>query len=172
MPSSRPHPTKRPGTKAAALILAAVLAVAAARPLLAEDPPPAAKRPFGPLQKSLLIPGWGQLSEKRYWEGAALLGAEILCLAAALADNGRGNDAYAAYRAAASMDEAVAARARVEKYDTRRNKYLLAAAAVWAVNLLDMALIVSGKETKQKSLSLKIGLGTHEDIGLTAGLRF
>jgi hypothetical protein len=167
-----PRTRRRARTKAVALILAWILAAAAVPPSFADDPPSAAKRPFGSLEKSLLVPGWGQLAEKRYAEGIAFLAAELACLGAALADNARGNEAYASYRAAASMDEAVAARARVEKYDTRRNKYLLAAAAVWAANLIDVFLIVKGKETKPKSLSLRIGLGPYEEIGLTAGVRF
>jgi len=35
------------------------------------------KSKFGSLQKSLLIPGWGQFVEKRYLEGILFISAEI-----------------------------------------------------------------------------------------------
>ena len=161
------------GSRAIALLLALLLAAPMAHPSGSEELPTAGpKRSFGPLEKSLLFPGWGQFAEKRYFEGAAFLGAEIFCLAEALANNRRGNESYATYQAASSMDEAVGARALVEKYDTRRNQFLLAAAVVWAANLLDIFLIVKSKKKDVKALSLRIGLGTQQDIGISAGLRF
>ena len=168
------RPPTRLGPKAAvvAIVLAILIKAPAVRPASPEDPPPAGKRSFGPLEKSLLFPGWGQLSEKRYLEGAAFIVAELACLYGALSADHLGNENYALYRSAASMDEAARARALVEKYDTRRNGFLLAAAAVWALNLIDIFLIVKGKETDKPGLSLRIGRGTHQDIGITAAFRF
>ena len=56
-----------------------------------------------------------------------------------------GNEAYLLYKAAATREDAVRYRAETETRDARRNQLLLAGAAVWALNLLDIALIVRGK---------------------------
>jgi len=160
------------GTSAVVVFLAVLTMAPAAWPAAPQDPPAAAKRSFGPLEKSLLFPGWGQLSEKRYLEGAVFLAAELACLYGALAADHLGNENYALYRSAASMDETVRARALVEKYDTRRNRFLIAAAAVWALNLIDIFLIIKAKETERPALSLRIGRGTHQDIGITAAFRY
>lgn len=127
---------------------------------------------FGPLQKSLLIPGWGQLVEKRYVEGIAFLSAEVICLAGAIVNNHRGNQNYGLYQKAASSEEAIRYRQIIEKYDTRRNEFLLAAAAVWAANLLDIYLIVTGKEKKERAFTLKVERGANKTISLAVAYRF
>jgi len=140
-----------------------------------ERTPPASSGPgraLGPLEKSLLLPGWGQLSEKRYLEGVLFLAAEAAALAGVLVNDHRGNENYALYQKAQTLDEAVRTRRLTEKYDARRNQLLLAAAAVWAANLIDIALIVKKKGTEKESFSLRIGCGTNHHLGLTARCRF
>ncbi len=132
----------------------------------------AAKRAFGPLEKSLLIPGWGQISEKRYVEGAAFLAAEAFCFYKIFANNHLGNENYASYKKAETMDEAVRFRQLTEKFDARRNQFLLAAAAVWAANLVDIYLIVKNKGKKEKAFTLRIERGEHQRISLTSSYRF
>jgi hypothetical protein len=127
---------------------------------------------LGPLEKSLLVPGWGQLSEKRWLEGAFFLAAEAFCIVQALRLNKLGNSAYLAYKAAASLDDAVRLRQETERRDSRRNQYLLAGAAVWALNLLDIHLIVRGKEGAAKELTLRFGHDTTQAIVAVAGFRF
>jgi hypothetical protein len=137
----------------------------------AEDPPPS-DRKMGPLEKSLIFPGWGQISEHRRLKGAAFAVAELTCLGAALVHDGLGNENYALYRAAADETEAVRYRQLVVRHDGRRNAFLLAAAAVWAVNLIDIYRLVQGKEAKSGSLSLGIEHGPSRELRLSLGCRF
>jgi hypothetical protein len=167
----------RGGTGRAILVglgLAAVLAMSL--PGRAQDRPAGTAaepaRTLGPLEKSLLLPGWGQLSEKRYLEGFLFLAAEAAAIAGALVNDHLGNESYARYREAESMAEAVRCRGLTERYDKRRNLLLLGAAAVWAANLLDITLIVKSKAGGEKAVSLRIGSGTKDLIGATVACRF
>ncbi|MGD2295733.1 MAG: DUF5683 domain-containing protein, partial [Candidatus Aminicenantes bacterium] len=114
------------------------------------------EKTFDALQKSLLIPGWGQLAEKRYLEGAFFLSAEIFCLVEVFANNNKGKKNYRLYRDAESVDEAVKYRGLTEKYDKRRNAFILAAAGVWAVNLIDIYLILKNKKDKKGGVGVKL----------------
>jgi hypothetical protein len=153
---------------ASALALLAALApsLAAGRDATAND---AAAEPagFSSLQKSLIIPGWGQLAEKRYFEGIAFLSAEVLCLAGFLSYNHSANAYYDRYQSADNREDAVRFRALAEKYDTRRNRVLLAAAAVWVVNLVDIYAIVKKNEKKQGALRLALGGGPNSELAVT-----
>jgi hypothetical protein len=163
--------TGQTGRWGLSLLLAIILAV----PVTGQETPAKPAEPgrtLGPLEKSLLLPGWGQLSEKHVVEGILFLAAEAGAIAAALVNNHRGNESYALYRGAETLEEAVRARELTERYDIRRNQLLLAAAAVWAANLIDISLIVKKKGPAKEALSLRIGLGTKDHFGLTARCRF
>jgi len=123
------------------------------------------------LKKSLFVPGWGQASEKRYFEAALFFGAEAVCLAGILVNNERGNENYSLYKAASTTEDAVRLRALTERCDKRRNRFILAAAAVWALNLVDTYLIVSGKGGKDKTKTLRFRIETGEDPQLAFSLR-
>jgi len=123
------------------------------------------------LKKSLFVPGWGQASEKRYFEAALFFCAEAVCLAGVLIYNGRGNENYLLYKKASTTEDAVRLRALTERYDKRRNRFILAAAAVWALNLVDAYLIVSGKDGKDKIKNLRFRIETGEDPQLAFSLR-
>jgi hypothetical protein len=161
-------------------LMAAFLAIAlllGAAPEFAQEGgraenPKAPERGFGPLEKSLLIPGWGQLAEGRYLKGALFLAAEAFCLAAALRQNHLGNEAYLRYKAAATLEDTVRNRAETETRDARRNQLLLAGAAVWTLNLLDITLIVRGKADSAKILSLRMGHDETLALVVVAGCRF
>ncbi len=71
-----------------------------------------------------------------------------------------------------NQPDAVRLRQETEKRDSRRNQYLLAGAAVWALNLLDIHLIVRGKEGAAKVLSLRLGHDATQAIVAVAGFRF
>jgi hypothetical protein len=164
------HSTKT----AVAVLLAALLSGSAVR---AQDGAGAKEaspepRPFGPLAKSLLIPGWGQLSEGRPLEGVLFLGTTVLCLIGALDNNHRGSINYALYKAAANPADAVRFRALTERYDRRRNQFLLAGAAVWALNLLDISLIVKGRDGSRRAWTIHFGQDFHEAFVVGAGCRF
>jgi len=123
------------------------------------------------LKKSLFVPGWGQAFEKRYFEAALFFGAEVFCLAGVLVNNGRGNENYALYKKASTTEDAVRLRALTERDDKRRNRFILAAAAVWALNLFDTYLIVNGKGGKEKTKTLRFRIETGEDPQLAFSLR-
>jgi hypothetical protein len=163
-----------PKKAAVVVLLAAFLSGSPGR---AQDPAgpkeiPPEPRPFGPLEKSLLIPGWGQFSVGRPVEGALFLGATVLCLIGALDNNHRGKENYALYRAAANRDDAAGFRSLTERYDRRRNQFLLAGAAVWALNLLDIALIVKSGDRSRRSWTIRIGQDFHEAFVVGAGYHF
>ncbi len=142
-------------------------------PAAIQDPPAVPK--FGPLEKSLLVPGWGQISEGRVVKGAALLAAELACLAGALYQNRpRQHEAYDLYQAATDSESASRYRGLVERHDGRRNAFLLAGAAVWAVNLLDIFAIVKSKDAdrdRPRCLS-EFTMSPAREIRLAFGYRF
>lgn len=141
-----------------------------------KDPPegqgetaPAAPDPsvLRTLKKSLFVPGWGQAAERHYLEAALCFGAEVVCLAGILSNNHRGNENYALYKTAVTAEDAVRFRALTERYDKRRNRFILAAAAVWAGNLVDTYLIVKGKSGKAKTLRIGIDAGENAQLALS-----
>lgn len=127
------------------------------------------------LQKSLLIPGWGQAAEKRYLEAVLFFSAEVVCWAGFFDQNARGNRAYDLYRAADTTADAVRHRGETERFDKRRNLFLLGAALVWTANLIDAWLIVSGrgnaKDGGRRSLSLRLECGEGHKIALALSYR-
>jgi len=131
-------------------------------------------RPLNSLQKSLLLPGWGQASEKRYAEAFLFFAGEVVCLYGFFDQNHKGNDAYALYRAADNRDDAVLYRRRTEGFDTRRNRFLLAAAAVWLINLADIYWIVSdrNKDPTGKKISLRLDCGEGQSLAVALSYRY
>lgn len=124
------------------------------------------------LQKSLLIPGWGQIVEKRYFKGIAFLAAESLCLYQILRNNGRGNKAFESYKKAGSVADAIKQRSLTETYDRRRNIFMLAGSCVWALNLLDMVLIRRGRERGNADLKAVVGGPHGQEMALSFSVRF
>ena len=138
-----------------------------------EDSENASKdRLFNALQKSLLMPGWGQFAEKKYLEGAAFLSAEIFCLYKIFENNHKGNENYILYEAAINIDDAIKYRDLTEKYDRRRNVFILAAVGIWAVNLIDIYVIVKNKKNKEKNFKIQLESGENKTLGFTLTYRF
>lgn len=127
---------------------------------------------FGSLQKSLLIPGWGQIAEKRYAEGILFLTSEIFCLYKILSYNHKSNEYYHLYKDANNVDDAIKYRELTEKYDIRRNTFLLVAAGIWAVNLIDIYVIVKNKQKKERNLKLKLESGKNKVLAFTVSYSF
>lgn len=130
------------------------------------------KQKFTSLQKSLFIPGWGQIAEKRYVEGILFLSTEAFCFYKIFSYNHKGNDYYNKYKKADNINDAVKFRELTEKYDTRRNKFILAAAAVWAINLIDIYVIVKSKKKKNSNLKLKLESGENKKLAFTLSYSF
>ena len=120
------------------------------------------------LQKSLLIPGWGQLAEKHYAEGLLFLAAEAFSIYQIVRFNHKGNFYYERYQDAVSVDDAVRFRGLTEDYDKKRNLYLIAAAGIWAVNLLDIYVIVKNK----RKLRLQLERVGKKGLALSVGFSF
>ena len=130
------------------------------------------KSKFTSLQKSLLIPGWGQFAEKRYLKGVLFLSAEIFCIYKIFSNNHKSNDYYALYKAADNTSDAVNYRELTEKYDIRRNRFLLAAAGIWIINLIDIYIIVKKKEKKSGNLKLKLEHNENKTLFFTISYSF
>jgi len=130
------------------------------------------KPAFGSLQKSLLVPGWGQLAEKRYFEAAIFFGAEIFCLSRIFSYNHKADTYYDSYKKSDNMEDAVKYRGLTEKNDAKRNQYMLAALGVWAVNLADIYVIVRGKQSKRNGLRFWLDYGQEPKIRLVFSYRF
>jgi hypothetical protein len=109
-------------------------------PRRGEEKPPEERRKLGSKEKSLLFPGWGQISEKRYGRGLTFMFSEIACISSAIVYTVKGSHSYSNYQNADNTPDAIYYRELTEKYDKRRNISLALGAIVWAVNLLDMSL--------------------------------
>ncbi len=118
------------------------------------------------LVRSLIFPGLGQLGEKQVAKGMVFVSAELFCLIEVFLKNHRGDDAYGHYRSASNANDAVYYRRLTETYDRERNTYLLAAAGVWVLNLVDMAVWAR----KQKRLRPQVVID-HEQKKVALGLR-
>ena len=127
---------------------------------------------FTSLHKSLIWPGWGQLSEKRYLEGIFFSAAEAFCVVEIIINNHKGNREYKLYKNADNVQDAVKYRRSTEKYDTRRNQFFLAAAGIWAVNLIDMYFIFKGKKSREKKLDMMIKASPGDQISLIISYSF
>jgi hypothetical protein len=145
--------------------------------LAAEEPQPVKtqlleKNPLHKtLEKSLLFPGLGQLSEKQYVKAALFGAAEIFCLVEVIIFRGNGNKAYKKYRDAVDFETAVDFRLQTEKYDRRRNTAILAAAGVWVLNMIDIFIFAKKKYAKKASIGFN-PYYNHENKTIGAGLRF
>ena len=125
-------------------------------PRRGEEKPQEKGRKLGSLEKSLLFPGWGQISEKRYIRGLTFMFSEAACLSSAVVYAVKGSHSYDNYRDAANTPDAIHYRQLTERYDKRRNISLVAGAVVWAVNLLDMSLSRSKpKDTSEGKINKK-----------------
>ncbi len=111
---------------------------------------------FNSLQKSVLVPGWGQFAERKYLDGLVFLAAETFLVIDIMSNNRRGNTNYSLYRQADNTEDAIKYRGLTEKYDKKRNVGMLIAAGVWAVNLLDISMIVRHKSKKGERLDLRM----------------
>jgi hypothetical protein len=120
------------------------------------------------LKKSLLVPGWGQFSEKHIIEGVLFLGAEVFSLYQLFRYNHKGNTYYSRYQDSVNVEDALRYREKTEGFDKKRNIYILGAVGIWAVNLIDIYVIVKNKE-KQK---LKLQLQSVDKKGLVLSLRY
>jgi hypothetical protein len=124
------------------------------------------------LQKSLLLPGWGQITEKRYLEGILFLSAEVFCLYKVISYNHKSNDYYSLYKNADNVSDALEYRDLTENYDHKRNRFILAVAGVWIINLIDIYFIVKKKDKKERNLKIKLKHNENKDLAFTITFSF
>lgn len=100
----------------------------------------------GALYRSLLLPGWGQLYNRQPIKGAAIAGAEVAALGAALAYHFIGQSKQDAYRKLPAGQPTQVYEARISEAESRydmRNILLYVAIGIHALNIIDA--LVSGK---------------------------
>jgi len=124
------------------------------------------------LQKSLLIPGWGQIAEKRYIEGALFLASEIFCVYKIVSYNRKGNYYYDLYKEVNCVKDAIRYRELTKKYDIRRNKFIFIAASIWALNLMDIYFIIKSKEKKKDNIKLIMQINEEKKISFSISYNF
>lgn len=130
------------------------------------------EKKFSSLQKSLLIPGWGQIAEKKFTKGILFLSSEIFCIYQIILYNHKGNKYYSLYKEADNFSDAVYYRKLTEKYDKKRNQFFLAAMGVWGINLIDMYLISKHKAKKKKKVKIEIKKNEHKGVALSFSINF
>ena len=101
------------------------------------------------LEKSLIFPGWGQLIEKQYLKGIFFMSSEILCITQAIINNNRANKFYKKYREANNSNDAAAFRLETERFDKRRNTFILAGTIVWVANMIEIYIYTKKKIQKK-----------------------
>ncbi|MCX6554212.1 MAG: DUF5683 domain-containing protein [Candidatus Aminicenantes bacterium] len=154
-----------------ALLLALRLMLPAQDAAPIGTPPAPGKNPLRKaLERSLLFPGLGQLGEKQYLKAALFGGAEIFCLVQVLIFMGKGNEAYRNYRDAGDPAAVMEFRAQTEKYDRQRNTAILAAAGVWALNMVDILIFAKKKYGRKASIGFQ-PYYRYENKTIGAGLR-
>lgn len=100
------------------------------------------------------------------------MSAEIFCFYKIFENNHRGNENYRLYKEAGGIGDAVRYRDLTEKYDRRRNVFILTAVGIWAVNLIDIFLIVKNKENKDKNLKVRLETGENRALILSLTYSF
>lgn len=96
--------------------------------------------PLSPEVKSFLVPGWGQLSQKRPVPGLVFATLTAAALTSTVVFAVRGSRAYGRYQDAQTPQEAILYREQTIEADRRRNISIAALAGVWGLNILDVAL--------------------------------
>ncbi len=121
------------------------------------------------LEKSLLFPGWGQIHEKQYLKGGLFIAAEVIAIAGMVINNNKGNDSYINYRMAEVGNEAVMWRKETEKFDKRRNLFIVAGIGIWIANMVEIYIFNKRKNKKRVKISLIRGINNEVFIDLSYG---
>ncbi len=110
----------------------------------------------------LLFPGLPQLKQGKIVKGIFLAGSFTAFLAGALVENQVGYHYYDLYREATSKEDAVYYREKTQGSFRRRNYFILAAALVWTVHIIDLKISSRRKikiRGKVEKNSASLGLG-------------
>jgi hypothetical protein len=97
-----------------------------------------AEQQLNPQIKSILYPGWGQLSNGHTLKGAVFMSLETAALGLATYHSVRGQRFYRKYHDTGDSFEADMFRRETTRHDKRRNLYIGIGLLVWAVNIWDM----------------------------------
>lgn len=90
------------------------------------------------IARSLLIPGWGQISAGSYTKGTVFLATACISLGAAAYCGYKGKTSYHEYREAETPTRAERYRHQTVTYDTYRNAALVSYGVIWLLNCYDI----------------------------------
>lgn len=112
--------------------------------------------------RSLLIPGWGQFYKKQYAKGAAVLGVEVVGIATSMYFQNRRNYNIKRSLETPILDLQIEFTNRAHQQQLYRNISIGACAAVWALNILDAALLDGRPRYIESNLDLALST-THNN---------
>jgi hypothetical protein len=132
------------------------------------------QNPTAALFKSMIVPGLGQLGNRRYTKAALVIGVEAWLFGTAFKRNGEVGDAREAYLAETDY---VARSARYFEYDTlrkSRNKYLWFGGLTIFLSMFDAYVDahLSGSPADTRNDRFNIGLAPDADGGMAAQVSF
>lgn len=135
--------------------------------------------PTGALFKSLLVPGWGQIGNHKYFKALIYGGLEVLFIGAALNYKFQAQDdwdTFADLSARGKIDSANAAHATYTDHKNRRNRYTWYAAITVFVSMFDAYVDahLSGfpKVDKHNRVGVKVGPDDRSELALSLAYRF
>jgi len=107
------------------------------------------------LIQSLVFPGVGQIREKQYAKGILLAAAECFCIVQAFVANQKADRYYWNYRFSTNTEETLTNRQLTERFDRKRNQYILIGAGIWVLNLVDIHTHIKRKQKTPVQISIR-----------------
>ncbi|MFC1850420.1 DUF5683 domain-containing protein [candidate division CSSED10-310 bacterium] len=107
-----------------------------------------------PLTRSVLIPGWGQLTTRHYVKGSTFVGIAVVSLYLSIHYNHEANQTHKKYQAATELDQILHYRNETEDLDIKRNQAIMVLMGNHIINILDMLFFTDADSAKpQKNWS-------------------
>ncbi len=119
-----------------------------------ETKPPQEPKIGKKISITMVIPGFNQLKNKKFFKGSLLLLAFAGATAGAVISNKKGNDWYDKYLDSNNIADVIHYREKTEQHFKGRNYFMIGALGVWVLHLLDLQF--SGKG-KKKGLTGAVG---------------
>ena len=135
------------------------------------------QKPTVALFKSMLVPGWGQLGNRKYIKAGIVIGAEIALISAVINYAKKTSDAKKAFDNASDTDDDNLIRETFLTFDNfrdRRNYYSWWTGAVIFLSMFDAYVDahLARFPKYDKEISLQISSGRQEDIKAVVAIKF